>query len=240
MVSLNAHFWNISEKDKDCNSFWTTQLALTGLCFSDLSMGRVPNSLMEQKINGFRRKSSTPCSSVTQIPLLSSSFLLFASRAQHSSFEPLYPGDDGSFDFFKWNMLFHKTRGQAILSLGIGEVEKGDHGNLQRGKCDSEMNLEGNFPHLDNNEVNWNKEASLATRNLQTWFVNQSTNGSSMLARSFKHKNSRLLFHLCIFLLHFGLNRNAFDSLNDSFTAKLDMNILSRSTNFRYEEQSSG
>lgn len=234
MVSLNAHFWNVSEKDKDCDSFWTTQLALTGLCFSDLSMGRVPNSLM-----GFHRKSSTPCSEVTQIPLLSSSFLLFASRAQHSSFEPLYPGDDGSFDFFKWNMLFHKTRGQAILSLGIGEVEKGDHGNLQLGNVILKWILRETF-HIWITMKWTGKKAAPAGRNLQTWFVNQSTNGSSMLARSFKHKNSRLLFHLCIFLLHFGLNRNAFDSLNDSFTAKLDMNILSRSTNFRYEEQSSG
>lgn len=193
MVSLNAHFWNVSEKDKDCDSFWTTRLALTGLCFSDLSMGRVPKSLM-----GFRRKSSTPCSSVTQIPLLSSSFLLFASRAQHSSFEPLYPGW-----WCRWGTC-RETFHIWIIMKWTG------------------------------------KKAAPAGRNLQTWFVNQSTNGSSMLARSFKHKNSRLLFHLCIFLLHFGLNRNAFDSLNDSFTAKLDMNILSRSTNFRYEEQSSG
>ena len=236
MVSLNAHFWNVSEKDKDCDSFWTTQLALTGLCFSDLSMGRVPKSLM-----GFRRKSSTPCSEVTQIPLLSSSFLLFASRAQHSSFEPLYPGDDGSFDFFKWNMLFHKnTEVKPSCLLGPVKLKKATMGICSKGNVIREMNLPRETFHIWIIMKWTGKKAAPAGRNLQTWFVNQSTNGSSMLARSFKHKNSRLLFHLCIFLLHFGLNRNAFDSLNDSFTAKLDMNILSRSTNFRYEEQSSG
>lgn len=189
MVSLNAHFWNISEKDKDCDSFWTTQLALTGLCFSDLSMGRVPKSLM-----GFRRKSSTPCSEVTQIPLLSSSFLLFASRAQHSSFEPLYPGDDGSFDFFKWNMLFHiPTRSSHPVFWDWWSWKRWPWGICSWANVISKWILRETF-HIWIIMKWTGKKAAPAGRNLQTWFVNQSTNGSSMLARSFKHKEAAFFF----------------------------------------------
>lgn len=109
----------------------------------------------------------------------------------------------------------------VFLSFGRVKLKKVTMGMCKLETCDSSNESWGKPFHILIIMKSTGKKAAPAGRNLQTWFVNQSTNGSSMLARSFKHKNSRLLFHLCVFLLHFGLNKN-FNTLNDSFTAKLE------------------
>ena len=69
------------------------------------------------------------------------------------------------FDLFKGNHGDNKKRGQIPGFLGRVKLNKNCmEFAMQR---DSVGNFEENFPHMDENEVNWKKTA-LAARDLQT------------------------------------------------------------------------